>query len=132
MAKIEIDKDTVLQPGEIIEMHFKRPPLGDTILTTAYFAAIEKKIYGKGFKFKGLTRTDTHFIYLFEVEKPKDQEVAKAGLTAGFVAAAVIGGGLFMWLSLDKIYKITDSPGAKLSVGFIAAAIFLFAFRAIK
>ena len=49
---------------------------------------------------------------------------------ASVIAAIVIGGGLFTWLSLETVYKITDSPEGKLALagtGLVGVAAVLVA-----
>jgi hypothetical protein len=47
----------------------------------------------------------------------------QAGVVTGvIIAAAVIGGGLFMWLSFEAIYKITDSPAGKIALAGTGSA----------
>ena len=78
----------------------------------------------------------TKFVFRISVNEPpgsEDRIIYQAGIGVAIVAAiSIVGGGLFLWLSLDKIYKITESPAGKTSIGLIAAAILLVALKAIK
>jgi len=55
----------------------------------------------------------------FKIKEPREPtpQVQQAGIgTAAVIAVIVIGGGLFAWLSLDKIYKISSTPAGQVAL----------------
>lgn len=136
MIRTEIDKDEPLFPGDKIEMHFK--PFGPAwvYLRASELALLKWQLSEKNpdwelIAWDSVTDPDK-LILTFRILGPAVSEppIQHAGVGMGAVIAAiVIGGGLFAWLSLDKIYKITDSPAGKValvgtgSLGIAAAVV---------
>ena len=123
MLKTEIDKDEPLQPGDVIEMYFK--VFGGWLYLRAAELAVLKWQLGKKNPDWKMTAWDSTtypdmLVLTFEILEPvvTEMPVQQAGIitTAAVIGAVVIGAGLFAWLSLDKIYKITDSPAGKIAL----------------
>jgi len=135
MLKTEIDKDEPLLPGDRIEMHFKAFGPNWVYLRASELAILKWRLSEANPDYKLLSwnsyDADNKLILTFEILGPKETEVPiqQAGVGyAAVIAAIVIGGGLFAWLCLDKVYKITDSPAGKIALAGtgslgIAAAI---------
>lgn len=137
MLKTEISKDDPLFPGDKIEMRFKFLGPNWVYLHAAELALIEWKLR-QDHPYWEMTSWDStsdpeRLILEFEIKGPSADEtpqVIQASVVTGvIIAATVIGGGLFMWLSLEAVYKITDSPAGKValagtgSVGIAALVI---------
>lgn len=128
MEKIEIDIDKQLQPGDIVEMHFKTT--GMTWLTAAHIAMIEWQIEKrKDFRIRSWTLPANNKV-VFAIETLKTNPVI---VTAAVIAAAIIGVGVVAWLTLDKVYQIVESPAGKVaavgmgSLGIAAAIVIVLA-----
>jgi len=123
MLRTEIDKDEPLQAGDVIEMHFKA--FGGWIyLRAAELAILKWQLTRKNPNWE-MTGWDssTHpdkLVLIFRILQPvvTEPQIQKAGVvtTGAVIAVIVIGAGLFAWLSLDTIYKITDSPAGKIAL----------------
>ena len=136
MLKTEIDRNEPLNPGDEIEMHFKFVGPNWVYLHAAEFALLEWQLK-KGNPYWELKSWDAYtdpekLILQFMIKAPPEDEpvqVYRAGVvTPIIIAAIVIGGGLFTWLSLDKVYKITESPAGKVALagtGSIGIAILI-------
>lgn len=137
MFRTEIDKDEPLLPGDEIEMHFKTFGPAWVYLRASELAILKWRLSEKNPDWKMIAWDHTTYpdklVLSFRIlENPEYEKmpVQEAGIgMAAVIAAIVIGGGLFAWLSLDKIYKITDSPAGKIalagagSLGFAAFGI---------
>jgi len=142
MLKTEIDRDEPLFPGDIIEMHFKFLGPGWVYLRAGELAILKWQLEQKNPDWE-LTAWDhtTHadmLVLEFLIKEPlPDQvpQVQKAGVvTPLIIAGIVIGGGLFAWLSLKTVYKITESPAGKVALagtGALGIAILVFAVLAL-
>ena len=127
--KIEITKDTPLNPGDKIEMKFNLYGAGDWYYFRAVqVAAIEnrlKKKY-KNLDFTGWTDADDALYMRFTVKQPSTdpmENVQEAGIVTGaIIALTVIGGGILTWMVFDKIYKIVDSPAGQIALAGTGAA----------
>jgi len=54
--------------------------------------------------------------HILEPRKPTP-EIQQAGIgTAAVIAVIVVGGGLFAWLALDKVYKISSTPAGQVAL----------------
>ena len=124
MLKTEIDRTEPLNPGDIIEMHFKFIGPNWVYLHAAELAVLEWQLR-QGHPYWELRAWDSttysdRLVLEFLIKEPladESPQVQKAGfVTPLIIAAIVIGGGLFAWLSLDKIYKITESPAGKIAL----------------
>jgi len=131
MARVEIDQNEPLQPGDIVELEF----IGFSMLwlQAAQIAAIEYWI--------NLTRKEFTILNWSIPEKNKVIFRVRVNstnpvlITALVIAGAITAVGVVAWLSLDKVYKITteitQSPAASVAIGgigslAIVAAIILF------
>jgi len=123
MIRTEIDKNEPLFPGDKIEMHFT--PWGPNWL---YLRASELAILKWRLEQKNpdydligwqVSPDSDKLILTFLIKEPKEPtpQIQQAAIgTAAVIAVIVIGGGLFAWLCLDKVYKITDSPAGKVAL----------------
>lgn len=130
MEKILIDKNKQLNPGDVIEMHFKTA--GMALLTAAQIALIEWKLE-KRKDFRILSHSlpiGNMVIFTILITEPAPGEapqVYQASVVASaFAIAKIIAGvtiaGLF-YLSLVKVYQIMESPAGKVAV--TGTALFL-------
>jgi len=112
MEKIEIDKNKQLNPGDIIEMHFKTT--GMVWITATQIALIEWRLENrKDFYIIGHSLpANNRVIFMIKVLKTNP-----ALLTAAVIGGLIIGAGVVAWLTLDKVYQIMESPAGKAVVG---------------
>lgn len=130
MTKTEISKDTPLQTGDVVELHFKS--VGMTWIQATQIAAIEYwcGLWHKEFTILSESVLDDNTI-VFKIQVNKSNPVI---LTAAVIGSIIAGCGILAWLTLDKVYKIATevltSPAGKIAVGGLgslatAAAIVL-------
>ena len=124
--RTEISKDAKLLPGDIIEIEFITRGL--TYLRAVQMAIIENKLNNEpnyDVLSWRLEDGDKRVIYKIRIIDPAPSvEIQKASTAAAIAWAVVaVGGGLFIWLSLDKVYKITESPEGKMALTAAAAII---------
>jgi len=139
MEKVEISKHDI-EIGDNLEMVFNT--VGYTWIQAIQLAAIESKLAkDPRFNVHSITVNDddpeqTKVIYGISVNPPpagEDRIVYEAGIGVAIVATiGVVGGGFFLWLSLDKIYKLTESAAGRLSIGLIAVVLGLFVLKALR
>lgn len=115
MLRTEIDINEQLFPGDEIEMHFKVYGPSWTYLRAAELAILinrleEKRPEWELTSWDSTTYTD-RLVLSFRVLQTNPVVV-----TAAIIAAIVIGGGLFAWLALDKVYKIATTPAAQVAM----------------
>ena len=118
MEKIEIDINKPLNPGDVIEMHFKTT--GMVWPTAAQIALIEYR-FEKRKDFRILSHslpTGKEVFFTIQV-----QQTNPVIVTAAVVGAAIIGAGVVAWLTLDKVYQIIETPAGKTVIG--GTALFL-------
>ena len=118
MEKIEIDRNKPLNPGDVIELHFKTT--GMVCTTATQIALIEWRL-GSRKDFRILSHSlpaGNNVIFTVSILKTNPVVV-----TAAIIGAAIIGAGVVAWLTLDKIYQIMESPAGKTVVG--GTALFL-------
>ncbi len=133
--RTEIDRNAELLPGEIIELEFIAR--GFVLLRAVQMAIIENKLNREpNYDVLGWRLEDNDRRVIFKVkiiEPPAGVEVQRAGIGAAIAwAVVVIGGGLFVWLSLDKIYKITETPAGKMAISAAAAIVGLVLLKVLK
>ncbi len=123
MEKIEISPDAAFVVGDVIEMHFNTfGPTSWTILQATQYVIIEMALKRQFPELEVISskNVESGFVITFRVTAvpaPTTDDPQQAGvLTAAIVAAAVIGGGIFVWLSLDKVYQIVDSPAGQVAL----------------
>ncbi len=121
MLRTEIDKDEPLFPGDVIEMHFKAYGPNWVYLRAAELALIKWRLEQANPDYQLLSwqAPGDKLILTFKILEPREPtpEIQQAGIgTAAVIAVIVIGGGLFAWLSLDKIYKISSSPAGQIAL----------------
>lgn len=118
MEKIEIDINKPLNPGDIVELHFKTT--GMFWMTAAQIALIERRL-GSRKDFCLLSHSlPAGNTVIFTAQVLKTNPVI---VTAAVIGAAIIGAGVVAWLTLDKVYQIIESPAGKALVG--GTALFL-------
>lgn len=115
MLRTEIDINEQLFPGDEIEMHFKVYGPSWTYLRAAELAILINRLEQKNPDWEltawdSTTYTD-RLVLTFRILKSNPVVV-----TAAIIAAIVIGGGLFAWLALDKVYKIATTPAAQVAM----------------
>jgi len=115
MLRTEIDINEQLFPGDEIEMHFKVYGPSWTYLRAAELAMLIHRLEQKNPDWEltawdSTTYTD-RLVLKFRILKSNPVVV-----TAAVIAAIVIGGGLFAWLALDKVYKIATTPAAQVAM----------------
>ncbi len=129
MAKIPITRDAVLQPGDTIELHYK--VIGPVWLKAIQIAAIESRLekdprwFHTGTWFEG--ENDRTLVVRITITRPRPDEppeIQEAGVpvAALVIAIAAAGTAIFVWLSLDRIYKIVQTPGGAVTFGLAGAA----------
>jgi len=120
MERIEIDENEPLQPGDIIEMHCRT--IGLTWLTAAQVAILEWKLKGQpNFQLVSSTYSGNRIVLKIRIIEPAGHQVPmqKAGVVSAALIIKVVAAvsiGVLAWLSLDKIYKIVESPAGKIGV----------------
>lgn len=118
MEKKEIDINSPLNPGDIVEMHFRIT--GMFWLTATQIALIEWRIGGRK-DFRILSHSlpaDNRVIFRIKVLQTNPLVI-----TAAVIGAAIIGAGVVAWLTLDKVYQIIEAPAGKALIG--GTALFL-------
>ena len=134
MARIEISKDTLLQPGDDIEIVYKIYGLG--WLAATQVAAIESKLEGdpkydlRSVDYDDKTKKVTFGIH---IRKPAETiKVYEAGIPVTYILIAIASSAVlaFAWLNFEAIYKIVDSPAGQIALAGagslgIAAAILI-------
>lgn len=130
MEKIVIDKDSPLNPGDIIEMEFICS--GMVWITATQIAIIEWKLRERK-DFAVLSHSlpaNNRVIFTIEVRKPPDPkppEVYQAGVTPATIAviiAAAALGAVFA-LTLREVRLLIKTPGGKAIVGVTGIAAIL-------
>ena len=122
MEKIEIDKNKPLNPGDIIELHFRSP--GMVWIAAAQIALIEWRLEKRN-DFRLLSHSlpagkpaGNRVIFTIKVLKTNPVIV-----TAAVIGAAIIGAGVVAWLTLDKVYQIIEAPAGKTMIAGTALFI---------
>jgi len=123
MIRTEIDRNEPLFPGDKIEMHFKAWGPNWVYLRASELAILKWRLEQKNPDYDLISwespPAGDKLILTFLIKESKESvpQIQQASIgTAAVIAVIVIGGGLFAWLSLDKVYKITDSPAGKLAL----------------
>lgn len=128
MLRTEINKDEPLFPGDVIEMHFKAfgpdwKYLRASELTILIWRLEQKnpdyELIGWSIRKDKVTLKDKLILTfrILEPREPTEPQVQQAAIgTAAVIAVIVIGGGLFAWLCLDKIYRISSSPAGQVAL----------------
>jgi len=115
MLRTEIDVNERLYPGDEIEMHFKVFGPSWTYLRAAELAMLIHRLEQKRPDWE-LTAWDSTTYTDRLVLKFRILQTNPVVVTAAIIAAIVIGGGLFAWLALDKVYKIATTPAAQVAM----------------
>lgn len=115
MEKTEIDINKPLNPGDIIEMHFKTT--GMVWMTAAQIALIEYRLESrKDFYIRSHSLPAGDKV-IFTIEVKKTNPVV---VTAAIIGGLIIGAGVIAWLTLDKVYQIIEAPAGKVAIGGMA------------
>ncbi len=147
MPKQEITKDAMLMPGDEIELHYRI--IGPALMQAVQIAIVESKI-NKDERFYLHSVTPAHsndtadYIFSVTIRQPRQPEpidpnkMPEPAQAAIPIAALLIVIGsafaaLFLFMSLQKMYKIVQTPaGAVLGVSGavgLAVAAWWFLFR---
>ncbi len=118
MLRTEIDKDEPLQPGDVIEMQFKAYGPNWLYLQAAELALLKWQLEQKkpGYELINWQAPGDKLILTFRILKTNPVLI-----TAAIIGAIIIGGGLVSWLVLDKVYKISSTPGAQVALASTGA-----------
>lgn len=115
--KIEITKQERLEPGDIIEIVYNVPGLW-LWLQAASIAILEERIKTqKNYQVINTNWDSNNNKYSIRVQivNPDDSlpSLQKAGINAELIVTGIIalGAGLLIYLTLDRIYKIVQTPG---------------------
>ncbi len=134
MLRTEIDKDEPLYPGDVIEMHFKTFGPDWIYFRAAELAVLKWRMSEKNPDYELIAWDHTthkdKLILTFRILEPREStpEIQQAGVgMAAIIAVIVIGGGLFTWLALDKVYKISSSPAGQVALAGTGALGLVFA-----
>jgi len=126
MQRIEIDPNTPLQPGDIIEMEFTS--IGMIWIQAAQIALIEWRLADRtDFTILNHSVTEpTRIIFKIRIESngsDEKAEVYEAAIitTAAVISAAILAAGAIAWLTLDKVYQIITQPAGQVFIGGIGA-----------
>jgi hypothetical protein len=125
MALVEIDKNKELYPGDVVELHFKALGPNWLYLRASEMAVLQWRLAKKhpNYKLISWSAPGDKLILRFRVQEPVGPVIQQAGVgTAAVIAAAVIAAGVFTWLSLDKVYQITDSPAGQVALAGAGSA----------
>lgn len=127
--KIEITRDTPLQVGDIIEIHFKT--LSPVWIRAAHIAVIETAVkQRKEFDLLSSQYTESTIILKLRVVK---NPVVTAGLITVLVVSLLIS--YIVFCVVDKIYKIVNVPGGgSITSGLwaVVAGLGIFAFLKLR
>ena len=121
MLREEISKDEPLFPGDVIEMHFKAFGPNWIYLRAAELALLQWRLEQKNpdWELVSWQAPGDKLILTFKILEPREPtpQVQQAAIgTAAVIAVIVIGGGLFAWLCLDKVYKISSTPAGQVAL----------------
>ena len=113
MLRTEIDKDEPLQPGDVIEMQFKAYGPNWLYVRAAELALLKWRLEQTqpGYELISWSVPGDKLLLTFRILKTNPVVI-----TAAVIAVIVIGGGLVGWLVLDKVYKISSTPGAQVAL----------------
>ena len=123
MLRTEISRDEPLYPGDVIEMQFKTFGPDWVYLRAAELALLKGRMEEKNPDYEliawdSTTRKDRLFLtfHILEPREPTPQIQQASIGTAAVIAVIVVGAGLFTWLSLDKVYKISSTPAGQVAL----------------
>jgi len=127
--RTEISSAKHLPVGSIVELVYRYS--GSVYTKAIVVALVEDKINANpAYQLINAHYGDTTFTYRVRLVNPSnDPVVQQAGISPQLLVAgiAMVAGGLVLWLSLDKIYQITetltDSPAGKILVAGTGIAL---------
>lgn len=118
MEKIEIDKDQVLNPGEVVELHFNTP--GGDWLKATEASVVEWSLEGRE-DFQVITIDywqPGKVVLIVEVQQTNPVIVTVAVICGAIAIAALAFGWMF-----DKAYLLAETaPAQALSLGLVIVA----------
>jgi len=125
MEKTEIDKDQVLNPGDVVDLHFKTP--GGDWLKAGEAAIVEYSLERReDFTVKSIDYWQPGKVVITVEVQPTNPVVVTVAVICGAIAVAAIA---FGWM-FDKAYLVARTvPAQVLSVGLLivlAAAAFMY------
>lgn len=119
MEKIEIDKEQVLDPGDVVDLHFKTP--GGDWLKATEAAIVEWSLEGrKDFKVRSIDYWQPGKVIVTVEVQQTNPVVVTVAVICGAIAVAAIA---FGWM-FEKAYLVAKTvPAQVLSVGLIVVAV---------
>lgn len=119
MLKTEIDKEQVLNPGDVVELHFNTP--GGDWLKATEAAVVEYSLEGReDFKVRSIDYWQPGKIIITCEVKPTNPVVVTVAVICGAIAIAALA---FGWM-FDKAYLVAKTvPAQVLSVGLVVVAV---------
>lgn len=119
MEKIEIDKDRELNPGDVVDLHFKTP--GGDWLKATEAAAVEWSLEGrKDFNVTSIDYGQPGKVVLTVEVQQTNPVVVTVAVICGAIAVAAIA---FGWM-FEKAYLVGKTvPAQVLSVGLVVVAV---------
>ena len=119
MVKTEIDKDQVLNPGDVVELHFNTP--GGDWLKATEAAVVEWSLEGrKDFKVRSIDYWQPGKVIVNVEVQQTNPVVVTVAVICGAIAVAAIA---FGWM-FDKAYLVGKTvPAQVLSVGLVVVAV---------
>ena len=121
MEKIEIDKDQVLNPGDVVELHFYTP--GGSWIKATEAAVVEYALEGRtDFRINSIDYLQPGKIVVECKVQETNPVIVTVAVICGAIAVAAIA---FGWM-FDKAYLLSKTaPAQVLSVGVIVVAVAL-------
>lgn len=121
MEKTEIDKDQALNPGDVVELHFKTP--GGDWLKATEAAIVEYALEGREeFKVRSIDYWQPGKIVITVEVQETNPVIVTVAVICGAIAIAAIA---FGWM-FDKAYLVAKTvPAQVLSVGLVIVLIIL-------
>jgi len=105
MERVAIDIDEPLQPGDLIELHFRT--VGGVWLTGAQIALIQATVSKrKDFEILSWSIPESARV-IFKVRVKKTNPVI---VTAAVIAGVILVSGIGIWLAFEAAYKLVQAP----------------------
>lgn len=119
MEKVEIDKDQALNPGDVVDLHFKTP--GGDWLKATEAAVVEWSLEGrKDFKVLAIDYWQPGKVILTVEVQKTNPVILTVAVICGAIAVAAIA---FGWM-FEKAYLVSKTvPAQVLSVGLVVVAV---------
>lgn len=119
MVKTEIDKDQVLNPGDVVELHFSTP--GGDWLKATEAAIVEYSLERReDFTVRSIDYWQPGKVIITAEVQPTNPVVVTVAVICGAIAIAALA---FGWM-FDKAYLVGKTvPAQVLSVGLVVVAV---------